>query len=209
MVHEDAISALLFDLGGVVIEIDFDRMLRQWLPHSALQLDQMRDRLRPDLPYQLHECGELDARTYMAHLAKVFELKTDTDTVAAGWNAMLVDQIDATLDLIDRVSHRLPCHAFSNTSAIHREVWSTRFPRVTDAFERLFLSFELGVRKPDPAAFEAVADRLGIAPDRILFFDDTVENVAGARAAGLQAVHVRSPRDVEQALDRLGVARPD
>lgn len=207
-VHSRRVSALLFDLGGVVIDIDLQRMLRHWLPHSRLSLEQMHRRLHPDRAYRQHERGELPDRTYMAHLAKVFELETDLDNVAQGWNAMLVDQIDATLDLIERIRRDIPCHAFSNTSAIHHGVWSSRFPRVTTIFDRLFLSFELGLRKPDREAFHAVSDALGLEPGEILFFDDTAENVVGARRAGLQGVHVSGPADVGRALGNLGLPYP-
>jgi putative hydrolase of the HAD superfamily len=158
-----------------------------------------------DEPFRQHERGELDGTGYMAHLAATFELDADTETVADGWNAMLVGEIPATLDLIERVRERLPCYAFSNTSAIHCTVWASRFPRVATAFQRLFLSYELGLRKPERAAFDAVVSAIGVAPDDILFFDDTAENVEGARAAGLDAVLVRSPPDVRSALAERGL----
>jgi putative hydrolase of the HAD superfamily len=208
-VNSRKVSALLFDLGGVVIDIDLQRMLQHWLPHSRLTLEQMHSRLHPDTAYRLHERGELADRAYMAHLSEVFELETDLDTVAQGWNAMLVGQIDATLDLIDRIHKDIPCHAFSNTSAIHHSVWSSRFPRVTTIFDRLFLSFELGLRKPDREAFHAVSNELGLEPREILFFDDTADNIAGARRAGLQGVHVSGPADVARALGNLGLLYPD
>jgi len=198
-------QALLFDLGGVVIDIDIERMLRHWMPHSRLSFREMQQRLNMDEPFRQHERGELDAVSYMAHLARSFELDTDTDTVAVGWNAILVDEIPATLDLVEQVRERVPCYAFSNTSAIHRDVWSSRFPRVSRAFHQLFLSFEMGLRKPERAAFDAVAAAIGVAPGSILFFDDTEENVAGARVAGYDTVHVQSPRDVHGALADRGL----
>lgn len=202
---EPGIEALLFDLGGVVIEIDVERMLHHWLPHSALDLAQMRERLQPDDPYRRHELGELAAPAYMDHLAEVFELRADTKTIAAGWNAMLVDQIDPTLDLIEAIRGRVPCHVFSNTSALHHQVWANRFPRIRRLFDRLFLSFEIGMRKPDPSAFAAVTRAIGVRPESVLFFDDLAENVAGARAAGLRAVQVGLPGDVASALAEQGL----
>jgi putative hydrolase of the HAD superfamily len=165
----------------------------------------MRQRLHMDEPFRQHERGELDAASYMAHLAASFELEADADTVAVGWNAILVDEISSTLDLIERLRERVPCYAFSNTSAIHRDVWSSRFPRVTTMFQRLFLSFELGLRKPERAAFDTVASAIGVTPESILFFDDTEENVDGARAAGFDTVHVHTPRDVHAALVERGL----
>jgi putative hydrolase of the HAD superfamily len=199
------VEVLLFDLGGVAIEIDLAPMLDYWQPYSTLSPAELRSRLRIDEPYRQHERGEIDAGAYMRHLAEVFEIRADVSTVAAGWNAMLVKPVDATLALIARMRRQLPCCAFSNTSAIHRDTWSARFPELDDAFDRLFLSFELGLRKPDTAAFEAVVEEIGKPPGSILFFDDTAENIDAARSVGLESVLVRGPRDVADALVRLGL----
>jgi FMN phosphatase YigB (HAD superfamily) len=203
-----SIQALLFDLGGVVIDIDFDRMLRHWLPHSRLTLAQMRERLQADELYCRHERGEIDAARYMAHLREVFALDAEPQTVTAGWNAMLVDEIPETLELVEHLAPRLPCYAFSNTSAVHHAEWGPRFPRVSAAFEQLFLSFQLGLRKPDREAYHAVAREIETDPGSILFFDDTEENVTGAHRAGLDAVLVRRPDDIVDALTQRGLYVP-
>ena len=65
----------------------------------------------------------------------------------------------------------------------------------------VFVSSDLGLRKPEPEAFLAVARRIGLPLQAILFFDDTLENVHGARAVGMRAVHVRSSADIANALD--------
>jgi len=70
-------------------------------------------------------------------------------------------------------------------------------------FRKVFVSFELGRRKPERAAFEAIAAVIGVPLDRILFFDDTLANVEGARSIGMAAVLVRSPADVSEALAAL------
>jgi len=198
------IEALLFDLGGVVIDIDFEQMFCHWSPRSRLSLQQMKQRFRVDEPFKQHERGELDTRDYMRHLGRQLEIEATEDQIAAGWNALLIEQIDSALDLVDTARKHLPCYAFSNTSAVHRTEWGRRFPRVFESFEQLFLSFELGIRKPDPEAYRFVAGKIGVAPEKILFFDDTGENIEGARAAGLNAVQVRSPSDIEQALAGVG-----
>ena len=74
----------------------------------------------------------------------------------------------------------------------------------------IFCSHQLGLRKPNPAAFEQVVQRIGIAPSRLAFFDDAPENVHGAREAGLLGFHVTSMTELRQALIndlRLSVAR--
>jgi putative hydrolase of the HAD superfamily len=63
----------------------------------------------------------------------------------------------------------------------------------------------MGLRKPERAAFEAISEAIGTPLSSVLFFDDTLKNVEAARAAGLPAVHVRSPVDVRQALAEIGL----
>lgn len=200
------IKALLFDLGGVVIDISVERALRSWEPRSSLSVEQMRERLVADEPFRQHERGELPAAGYFDHLRKVFRLDASDGEIAAGWNAILVGENEASLRLIESARKHLPCYAFTNTSQTHQAVWSTAFPKVVSAFDRIFTSPQLGMRKPEPAAFDAVTQEIGVDPANILFFDDLLENVEGARAAGLQAVHVRGHEDIRQALDGIRVA---
>jgi FMN phosphatase YigB (HAD superfamily) len=82
-------------------------------------------------------------------------------------------------------------------------VWATRYARELSVFRSIFVSFEMGLRKPDPRAFGAVAQRTGFPASAFLFFDDTLENVMGARRVGMQAVHVQSTDDVRVALLKL------
>jgi len=160
----------------------------------------MRHRLVADEPFRQHERGELPATGYFDHLRRVFELDASDGEIAAGWNAILVGENKDSLRLVDSARRHLPCYAFTNTSPTHQEVWSTAFPNVVSAFDRIFTSPQLGLRKPEHAAYAAVTREIGVEPASILFFDDLLENVEGARAAGLQAVHVRGHEDIRQAL---------
>jgi putative hydrolase of the HAD superfamily len=70
-------------------------------------------------------------------------------------------------------------------------------------FTALTYSCRIGVAKPDPRAYEICAERLGVSPRDVLFFDDTESYVAGARAAGMTAEVFTSPEQVRR---RLGLA---
>jgi HAD superfamily hydrolase (TIGR01509 family) len=71
-------------------------------------------------------------------------------------------------------------------------------------FRSVFISYELGVRKPDAEAFVAVADLMAVEPSAVLFFDDSIENVEGAESAGMQAELVESTDDLRRALRQVG-----
>ena len=70
-------------------------------------------------------------------------------------------------------------------------------------FTKVFVSSRIGLRKPDAEAFAHVAQEIGVAPERILFFDDSAANIAGARAVGFQTVLGRSNADIVAALEPL------
>lgn len=201
------VQALLFDLGGVLIDVDFNRVLEHWQPISRLSLEELKATFSADLPYQQHERGEITAAHYFAHLAEALQLQDNPAHITAGWNAIFGDEITETLDLVQEARNHLPCYVFSNTNATHQAVWTALYPRLAQSFERIFVSSEIGYRKPERRSFEYVADAMGVPLNAILFFDDHPDNVEGARAAGLQAVQVRGPADVRVALEGIGCVR--
>lgn len=192
--------ALLFDLGGVLIDIDFGRALATWAPFSRLAPDALRQAFRVDEAYCRHERGEIEGEAYFRHLCKVLELDATPAQVATGWNSIFVGEITATRRLVELARRRVPCFAFSNTNATHMACWTDRFPEVAAAFDALFVSHHMGVRKPEPVAFARVCHSIGLDPAAVLFFDDLLENVKAARAFGLDAVLVRSADDVAATL---------
>ena len=198
------IEGLLFDMGGVVIDIDFDQALLTWEGFSKLPIEEIRRRFTMDAAYEDHERGKIDATKYFAHLRSVLELEASDIDIALGWNAIFVGEIVETVNDILSVRNQLPCFAFTNSNPTHQAAWMAAYPTVVSSFHQVFVSSKLGLRKPERAAFDAISDATGTSLADMLFFDDSEENVVGARAAGLQAVHVKSPLDVKQALIEIG-----
>jgi FMN phosphatase YigB (HAD superfamily) len=205
MTESPDITALLFDLGGVLIDIDFDRALQTWSHSSQLPLVEITRRFSMDEPYRQHELGEIPASDYLAHLRQLLELEASDEEIAHGWNNIFVGEIAATIEYIATARTNLPCYLFSNTNPTHQAFWTTEFPTALDSFQQIFVSSEMGLRKPDRAAFEAVAAATGFRLNEILFFDDTEENVSGARLAGMPSILVNDHADVELALTDIGV----
>ena len=199
-----AAEAFLFDLGGVLLEIDFNRAIAAWSPYSALPADVLRKRFRHDLQYERHERGEITATEYFAYLATTLQLTASFEQIEQGWNSIYIGEILQTRELVESMRRVLPCYAFTNTNASHMATWTKRFPGVVGAFDRIFASHELGLRKPERAAFERVCALTGTSAASILFFDDLAENVRAAEDAGFQGVLVKTPEDVAAALRSFG-----
>jgi FMN phosphatase YigB (HAD superfamily) len=200
-----ATRAVLFDLGGVVLDIDFDRALHAWAPHSRLPREQLRQRFHMDEPFQRHETGGLDDEGYFGHLRRLLELECDTALVQQGFNAIFIAEIEETVALLEAARRHVPCYAISNTNAAHVAHIRGAFPTLLPRFDRVFASHEIGHRKPHPQAFRHVLEAIGVPAPEVLLFDDLAVNVEAAQALGLQAVLVRSPQDVREGLAARGL----
>ena len=197
------VEALLFDMGGVVLEINFDKVFESMTRFSALPMQEIRERFSMDEAYQLHEKGMISGCEYVDHLRKQLKLEASDADIIEAWNAVFGDEITLVLDAIEQISARFPCDGFTNTNMIHQQYWDNEHPRIRKSFRHLFVSSEIGLRKPDADAFEYISQFTGTALQNILFFDDTLENIEGAKRAGLQTVLVESTQSVIEALNKL------
>jgi putative hydrolase of the HAD superfamily len=151
-----------------------------------------------------HERGEISASEYFAFIRKILELQADDKTIIRGWNAVLVGEIEQTVKLLYKVSKQFPCYLLTNSNKTHEAHWRVLCKRSLEAFTDIFVSSTIGYRKPEPMAFEYVARSTGCFLESSLFFDDTLSNIEGACSIGLQAFHVRTPADIQNALVNVG-----
>jgi len=198
-------DALLFDLGRVVLDIDFSRALSCWAGHAGCEPAQLVGRFSYDDAYKRHERGEISDAEFFAALRGSLGIDVSDAQFLEGWNAIFAGEMPEIEGLLARAARRLPLYAFSNTNRAHEAHFSQAFAEVLGHFRKLFLSSTIGLRKPDAAAYDHVVKEIGVPAERIVFFDDSNENIEGARARGLTVVHVTSSRDVADALTALGI----
>jgi HAD superfamily hydrolase (TIGR01509 family) len=200
-----SVDALLFDLGRVVLDIDFDKVLACWAGHAACEPAHLVERFSPDEIWQRHEKGEIDDAEFFAGLRRSLGIGITDSQFLEGWNAIFTGEMPGIAPMLARAAKRVPLYAFSNTNRPHVEHFSKAYADVLGHFREIFLSSTIGLRKPDAEAYDHVVRAIGVPASRIVFFDDNAENIEGARARGLAAVHVTSPDDVARALDALGI----
>lgn len=200
-----AADALLFDLGRVVLDIDFNKTLECWAGHADCEPEHLIGRFARDDIYRRHETGKIGDAEYFAALRASLGVDLSDAQFLEGWNALFAGEMPGIAPLLKRAAQRLPLYAFSNTNPAHAEHFSQAYAGVLGHFREMFLSSAIGLRKPDAAAYDHVVKAIGVPAARIVFFDDLAENIEGARARGLTAVHVTSPDDVAHALAALGI----
>ena len=201
VVSEDmrSVDAWLLDLGNVVIGIDFELAQADWAIAAGRDVDDLRQRFTFDDACERHERGQIEGPEYFAALRSMLEVDLTINLPPAGMRSG-PGPFNRSWTCYRRWRAVGRCSLFTNTNVTHHTAWSSLYARILQPFERIFLSCSMGLRKPEAEAFAAIANNIGVPLERILFFDDTEQNVAGARAVGMPAVWVRSPTDVVKAV---------
>lgn len=198
-------DVLLFDLGRVVLDIDFGRVMRIWADHAGCRPADLTARFVVNDSFKHHETGHIDDAAFFGALRHSLGIGISDAQFLEGWNAIFTGEMPGIAPLLARAAAKMPLYAFSNTNPPHVAHFSRTYADVLGHFREIYLSSSIGLRKPEAAAFDHVVGAIGVPASRIVFFDDSAENIAGAQAGGLAAVHVKSSDDVARALAALGI----
>jgi len=200
-----SIDVLLFDLGRVVLDINFDTVMENWAGYAGCAPADLANRFVVNDSFRHHETGRIDDAAFFASLRQSLGISLSDAQFLEGWNAIFAGEMPGIAPLLAGAAQRLPLYAFSNTNPAHVAHFSKAYAGVLGHFREIFLSSSIGLRKPDAEAYDHVVKAIGVPASRILFFDDSAANIEGARARGLHAVHVTSMDDVARALTALEV----
>jgi HAD superfamily hydrolase (TIGR01509 family) len=197
------IRAILFDLGNVLIDIDFYRCACIWSDQAGITADTLASRFRIDATYRAFECGKIDAPAYYNALRRQLGINLSDNVMREGWNAIIRDEKPGIRDCLKRLAPRYPLYILTNTNPEHEVIWAQTHRELLSYFKTIFVSSRMGCRKPDAATYQKVARSIGLPCARILFFDDAAENIQGARIAGMHAIRVDSPNTIDQSIVAL------
>ncbi|HEY3809255.1 MAG TPA: HAD family phosphatase [Steroidobacteraceae bacterium] len=198
-----AVRVLLFDVGGVLVELRGVEIILAWLG-NRLTAEQLWHRWLQSDAVRGFETGRIDAPQFAAGVIEEFQLDVDPQAFLDSFIGWPTGLFPGTLELLQRIPRRYQRALLSNSNPLH-------WPRVLDqmhlgpAIEHHFVSHLTGHIKPDPEAFEHVLQTLGCSAPEVAFFDDNALNIDTARALGMQARHVRGLAETHQALIELGV----
>lgn len=195
-------QALLFDLGGVLIDIDFQRAFASWGEAAATSTEALAGRFAFDATYHAYERGEIGEGEYFAWLRPMLGISISDEAFLAGWNSIFVGIRPGVDTMLARLAERWPLYVLSNTNRAHKTYFEARFATLLAPVREVFCSCDIGLRKPSAEAYTDVCRRVGVPAESIAFFDDLAENVRGARSAGLRAFRVRADEETPRVLER-------
>ena len=199
-----SISAVVFDLGGVLIDWD-PRHLYRRLFDDANEMERFLNDVATPAWNREQDAGRPLADATAELAARHPQQRGMIEAFYARWPEMLGDAIDGSVDILAAVrATGVPVYALSNWSAETFPVTRGRYPFL-DWFDGVLISGELGVAKPDARMFQALIDRYGVVPERSVFIDDIAANVEAAAAMGFVTIRFQGADDLRRSLMALGV----
>src|SRR5690554_5822555 len=191
---------LIFDMGNVIIDIDIARTIKEFktaLEENEFLLadDFMKSALHTDF-----ETGTIGEREFRNGIRSAFKREWEDQWIDSAWNTLLLDIPKERVELLKSLRKNSKLYLLSNTNSIHfkivEEIYKAEHGGSTfvSLFDRIFLSYEMGLRKPDKRIYEQIVKDIGAKPGQCLFFDDTEENLATAKEVGLKTHHINHPK---------------
>lgn len=191
------IKNVIFDLGGVVLDID-ETIVYKELEKMGINVSELARSKEFVGIISRFDTGVYTAPTFRKKVKALLGLEKMTDQkFDALWNAMLLDIPRERIEAIEQVKKHYKIFLMSNSNEIHYDLYirdlQLRFGY--DEFDKLFnksyFSFDIHLEKPDPRFFEFILDHEHILPEETLFIDDTAENIKAAKALGINTYHIR------------------
>ena len=181
----------IFDLGNVIVDIDFKRVLGVWSKLSSVPLATLSERFTMGEVFQQHERGEVSDEEFAHQLSDEMGLSLSFEQFAEGWQAVFValrPEVITIMQILREEGHRVV--VLSNTNRLHCNHWPQHYPEVAAAADHMYLSQDLGMRKPEARIYQHVLNAENIPADQAVFFDDVEANIVAARIVGITAIHV-------------------
>jgi putative hydrolase of the HAD superfamily len=187
------IKNLIFDLGAVILNLDQDKTLRAF-KRLGSDLDEVH--MTSSL-FTEFETGKIKADYFIQSLFTLLKGEASKEQIVAAWNAMLLDLPPHRIDMLKELKKKYRLFLLSNTNTIHIEaVYGTHGKAVFEqVFEKIYLSHEIGLRKPKKECYEYVLQDANILGAETIFIDDNKGNIRGAEEAGIQTIWAKEPLD--------------
>ena len=203
------IETIVFDLGQVIIDVDFNASIRAF---QALNVENATELMQDDEHVNiLHqfEKGEIDTNGFRDAIRQIAGNRLPDEQIDTAWEAMLGHIPSSRLQLIHEINKIFSTFLLSNTNPIHLKAIYYYVANEHEAFsfnkifQAEYYSFQLGMRKPDPAIFWHILNQNNLNAANTLFLDDSSEHIESAKRLGMKTIKVDKQHDLVSILNRL------
>jgi putative hydrolase of the HAD superfamily len=203
------IKTIIFDLGGVIIDLDIDRTIQGFSLLSGFSPEKVKSIYNTDPIFHDYEKGLLDDNVFRDNIRNTFDSDhVADDEIDHAWNAMLLGIPAAKLKLMGRLKERYQVLILSNTNNIHvQTMYNKILPQAAgvssfDSFvHKAYYSHVMRMRKPDADIFQYVLDDFKLKPGETVFLDDNADNIKGAALLSIKVKHITNSNQLFELFD--------
>lgn len=203
-----SIKNILFDLGNVLYDIDFDVMYQRFHQLGIPNFENHFTLNKSDALFFELEKGEVDAIQFCARFNQLYQLELSDSTIIDAWNSLLIGFRKDSMDWVKLNRNQFDIFLYSNTNQIHYDYFIPQYAReiggdFNSLFKKPYYSHKMGMRKPDPTSFQFILNQEGLIAAETLFVDDNAPNIVAAASVGLQVLHLKPGMYIENELPKL------
>ncbi len=188
----NAYKNIIFDLGGVILNIDYDLAVSEFKKLGLNNFSNHFSQAQQQQLFDQYEKGKISSDEFRAELKKELNPSTTAEQIDAAWNSLLLDLPKQRLEILKKMKNTHRTFLLSNTNEIHIiqfEKYLKQTFGINDLsgyFEKMYLSYKIGMRKPDAEIFEYVLKQNNLNSSETLFIDDSIQHIEGAKKLGIQ-----------------------
>lgn len=188
-----AIKNIIFDLGGVLVDLDFKKTFAAFKELGVENIEQMYSQHHASELFKKLETGLIGEKEFLAAIRKYVPGIVSDEQIKHAWNAMILGFRPDSLTELERIAKKYRIFLLSNTNSIHlrrvHQVFAEEIgkPSLDQYFSRSWYSNLIGLRKPDKEIYQFVLEDADLDPSETFFIDDTIENIETAIKLGIRS----------------------
>jgi HAD superfamily hydrolase (TIGR01509 family) len=190
-----AIKNIIFDLGGILINLDFDKTINEFDRLGFKEMEKFFGLGKAADFVEDYEVGKINDEQFIHAVRSLTNIEANDEQIVYAWNALLLDFPEERIGLLQQLAKKYRLFLFSNTNALHLAHFGALFQQqfgfsLNSLFEKAYYSHTINQRKPYTEAFEWILNDAKIDAAETLFIDDALNNIEGARMVGLHTRYV-------------------
>ena len=200
------VKNIIFDYGGVILNIDHQLPIQAFYELGLQDFGSLYSHAIQSHLFDHLETGKIYPVEFYQQIREISGLELTNHQIETAWNTIILDMPEHRIRLLEKLKLKYRLFLLSNTNIIHYKVYSKQLLEqygyhFEDLFEKVYFSFKLGIKKPDPEVFHLLIRENHLIPSETLFIDDSNQNILGAKSIGLKSLLLLDGTDVSNLFD--------
>ena len=194
------IDTLIFDFGGVIINLDYSKPVNEFKKLGILDSKKLYSKKEQTKLFDSLECGQISDENFLNEIRKKSNTN-DLELIKKAWNSILLNIPKGRVHLLKKLSSKYKIFLLSNTNSIHlKEIISSygekKWKNFISIFNEVYFSNQIGMRKPNEDVFFYIIKKNKLDVSKTLFIDDSPQHIKTAKKIGFETYHLTNSEDI-------------